>query len=145
MSKHFPNQNCVYINCDGACRPNPGFGAIGIVIRGEDNKTILKKHKEYIGETTNSQAEYRAVIKALKLAKNFTHKSVNIFTDSEFLVKQMNGEYRVKDEKIKVLYKEVIKLKKLYQDVKYNHVKRGKSDEADRLANAILDEVLMND
>ena len=142
MSKHIPNQKCIYINCDGACRGNPGPGAIGIIIRGEDKKIVLKEHKEYIGETTNNQAEYRAVIKSLKLAKNFTNKSIHIFSDSKLLVNQMNGEYKVKDKKIKVLYDEVIKLEKFFQDVKYEHVKREKSDEADRLANAILDEVL---
>ena len=141
MSKHIPNQNCVYINCDGACRGNPGHGAIGIIIKDENKKTVLKEHKEYIGETTNNQAEYRAVIRALYLAKNFTNKKVFIFSDSKLIINQLTGVYKVKDYKLKKLCLEVKKLEKSVQSVKYTHVKREENIDADRLANEILDKV----
>lgn len=145
MIKEIPNQECVYINCDGASRGNPGNAAIGICIRGEDKKTVLKKYSEFIGQTTNNRAEYRAVIKALDLASEFTNKSVFIFSDSELLVKQLNGQYRVKNQNLKELFLEVRKLEGLYKKVTYIHIKREDNRIADKLANDALDGVLKND
>lgn len=145
MSKEVPNQECVYIHCDGASRGNPGKAAIGICIKGEDRKTVLKKHREFIGETTNNRAEYQAVIMALDLATDFTNKSVFIFSDSELLVKQLNGQYRVKNKYLKKLFLEVKKLGGFYQEVTYTHVRREENKVADELANTALDEVLEDD
>ena len=86
----------IYINCDGASQGNPGRAAIGIQIRGEDKKTVLKKHREYIGITTNNIAEYKAVIKSLFFARKYTNQNVFIYSDSELVVRQLNGVYKVK-------------------------------------------------
>ena len=85
----------IYINCDCASRGNPGKAAIGIQIKGEDKKTVLKQHSEYIGKTTNNIAEYVAVLKSLDLAKKFTSRNVFIYSDSELLVKQL---YHLRDD-----------------------------------------------
>jgi len=145
MIREIPNQECVYINCDGASRGNPGNAAIGIYIRGEDKKTVLKKYGEFIGQTTNNRAEYRAVIKALDLASEFTNKCAFIFSDSELLVKQLNREYRVKNQNLKELFLEVRRLEGLYKKVTYIHIKREDNRIADKLANDALDEVLKDD
>ena len=104
------NMKNIYINCDGASRGNPGEAAIGIQIKGEDKKTILKKHSEYIGKTTNNVAEYLAVLKSLNLAKRFTNQNVFIYSDSELVVRQLNGEYQVKNKNLKSLFNQVQKL-----------------------------------
>jgi len=138
-------QESVYINCDGASRGNPGNAAIGVCIKGADKKTVLKEYGEFIGQATNNVAEYRAVIKALDLAREFTNKSVFIFSDSELRVKQLKGEYKVRNLGLKKLFSEVKKLEGLYQKVDYFHVGRERNEVADKLANDALDEVLKDD
>ena len=84
------NLKSIYINCDGASRGNPGKAAIGIQIKGEDQKTVLKQHSEYIGIATNNVAEYLAVLKSLDIAKNFTNQNVFVYSDSELLVRPVS-------------------------------------------------------
>ncbi len=104
------------IYTDGGSRGNPGPSAIGVVIRNQEGK-ILKKYSEYLGEKTNNEAEYQAVIFALKKTKALLGKKViknsevEIRSDSELLVKQLNGEYKVLDSKIQPLFLKAWNLK----------------------------------
>ena len=126
------------ISCDGGARGNPGPAAIGVVI-GE------KRYGEYIGNTTNNVAEYKAVIFALKKAKQLlgTKKAqeteVEVRTDSELLCKQQNGLYKIKDKGLQPLFIEVWNRKQDFSGVTFVHVPREQNREADTLVNAALD------
>ncbi len=106
-------KNKITIYTDGGARGNPGPAGIGIVIEGL--KSGKKTFGEFIGETTNNEAEYRALIIALqklkKLAGKDKFKQVDCYADSELMVKQLNGEYKVKDTNLRGLFMEVLKLK----------------------------------
>jgi len=126
---------------DGASRGNPGKAAIGIVLLGE-KKTVLYEHREYIGVATNNQAEYRAVIKALEIARQYQAKVVDCYMDSELLVKQLKGEYRTRNPGLKKLKDEIKEKERAFQRVTYNHVGRGDAyiERCDHLANRALNE-----
>jgi ribonuclease HI len=133
------NMKSIYINCDGASRGNPGRTAIGIQIKGEDKKTVLKQHSEYVGKTTNNVAEYLAVLKSLDIAKKFTNQNVFVYSDSELLVRQLNGMYKVKNKNLKELFDQVQKLQNSFQKVVFTHIRREYNVIADQLANSALD------
>jgi len=128
---------------DGGSRGNPGLAAIGVVIEGAD--IGKKEYAEYIGITTNNEAEYKAVIFALKKLKqlvgnNGSEKShVVFYMDSELAIKQLNNEYKVKDEGIQQLFLEVHNLRLDFGKVEFNHVVRGRNANADKLVNQALD------
>ena len=128
--------------CDGGARGNPGPAAIGAVILSEK---INHKISEYIGEATNNQAEYQAIIAALKwLTENCSQFSgdleVECLLDSELVVEQLNGRYKVKNEGLKPFYDEAQEiLRKLNHRVNFRHIKREKNQEADKLVNLALD------
>ncbi|MBI2626676.1 MAG: ribonuclease HI family protein [Parcubacteria group bacterium] len=132
------------IHTDGGSRGNPGPAAIGVVIQSA-NKGLKKEYGEYIGEATNNVAEYKAVVFALKKLKQLigTAKSseamVHIHVDSELLAKQLNGEYKIKEENIQKLFLEVWNLKTDFEHVEFVHVPREKNKDADRMVNAALD------
>ncbi|MFW6283008.1 MAG: ribonuclease HI family protein [Minisyncoccales bacterium] len=127
------------INTDGGARGNPGPGAIGILIR--KGKEILLRDREFIGErVTNNQAEYEALIKALELAQKFNDKEITCYLDSELIVKQLLGEYRVKDRKLIPLFLKVQKLQENFDKVIYQHVSRY--DEFQKIADELLNEEL---
>lgn len=121
---------------DGGSKGNPGSGSIGIVICTHDNK-ILHEYSECIGHCTNNQAEYRALIKGLDLCAKYTRGEVTCFSDSELLVKQMNGEYRLKNDKLRALWHEVNRHAQVFQRATYHHVPRTNQriQRADRLLN----------
>ncbi len=125
---------------DGASRGNPGKAAIGVVLLGE-NKKVLREHSEAIGEATNNQAEYRALIKALELASDYSQEEVNCYLDSELLVKQLRGEYRTKNPALRELQRVLRQREKAFKKVTYTHVKRTNPfiQRADKLANLTLD------
>ena len=125
------------INTDGGARGNPGPAGIGVVFS-DDSGQIIAKFKEYIGEATNNVAEYRALILALEKAANFEFKEIECRLDSELIVKQLRGEYRVKDEKMKELYKKVQELI-FFKPITFMHVSREKNKEADTLVNEAID------
>jgi len=119
------------IHTDGACFGNPGPMGIGIVVyRG---KKKIMEISEYVGEGTNNIAEYLALIRALEIAKRIGENEVHIKTDSELLARQINGEYRVKDRKLKPLKARVDALMRGMK-VKVEHVPREQNEEADRLS-----------
>lgn len=124
---------------DGGARGNPGPAAYGVVIK-DANSKLLKQHGRYIGHTTNNQAEYRGLIDALEHAKDMGATSVDCFLDSELLVKQMSGEYRVKDPELAKLYMRVHNLKVQIGKVTFSHVRRAFNTEADAMVNKALDE-----
>lgn len=129
------------IHTDGGARGNPGPAGTGIVITDADSGEILTRVKEYIGETTNNQAEYRAVIRGLTEAIALQPASVMVVADSELLVRQLTGIYRVKNADLAKRFLEVRNLEtKLGVPVRYRHVPRAQNKEADALANEAMDE-----
>lgn len=132
------NQGTYYLFSDGGSRGNPGPSGAGVVIK-DSSKKIVFSVSEYLGELTNNQAEYQALILGLKKASDVSIKNIECFLDSELLVKQLNGEYRVRDEKIKELYVLALELKKAFKKVTFTHIKREKNKEADELVNKALD------
>ena len=121
---------------DGACRGNPGPAAIGVVIYDEGQK--IKEVAKEIGEGTNNIAEYSALLHALNEAKQLNGKRIKFYTDSELLAKQVTGKYKVKNEKIKLLFEQVAKLSRDFEHIEIKHVPREKNKEADFLATEIL-------
>jgi ribonuclease HI len=128
---------------DGACRGNPGVGGAGAVIL-DDQENVIWEGKEYLGHCTNNIAEYKALILGLKGALIEGCKSLEVYLDSELLTKQINGSYRVKNENLKVLMKEVRNLLTSFESVQVKHVLRSHNSHADKLANLAIDENTMN-
>ncbi len=129
----------IYTNSDGGARGNPGPGAVGIIVRNE--RDILLKHSEYIGEdVTNNIAEYTALIRALDLASQFG-KEITCVLDSELVVKQLLGQYKVKNRALLGLFLQVQKLQEKFDKIKYLHSSRWDNFQqmADELVNAELD------
>ena len=128
----------VRIWVDGASRGNPGPAAVGIVIK--DGQGRLITHiSQRIGTTTNNQAEYRAIITALEKAVELGAEYVELNSDSELVVKQINGRYRVKKAALKSLYQQVKQLQGLLEGLTITHIPRQQNAEADKLANTALD------
>jgi len=126
------------IYADGASRGNPGPAAIGATIKDKRGK-LITFISQRIGRATNNQAEYRAIIAALEEAIRLGAKQVDIKTDSELVVKQINGEYRVKKATLKPLYQQAKQLQGLLGGFTITHILRQQNIEADKLANKALD------
>ena len=131
----------IYINCDGGSRGNPGKAAIGIVLWDKHHKK-LEEYKEYIGIATNNIAEYKSLIKALKLAIKYS-KEVEINMDSELVIKQIKGIYKVKATHLISLLQEVKTNEKNFKKVIYHTVSRENIHQkaADFLVNQSLDKI----
>jgi len=133
----------IIIQTDGGSRGNPGPSAIGVVILREGQ--ILKKYGESIGEATNNQAEYEAVIFALKKAKLLFGKTkakdmeIEIRADSELIVKQLNHEYKIKEKDLQILFIKIWNLILDFKRVSFKHVRREENEEADQMVNQALD------
>ncbi|MDO8513165.1 MAG: ribonuclease HI family protein [bacterium] len=128
------------VNTDGGARGNPGPAGIGVVVERCGN--IVYEASKYIGETTNNQAEYRALIEALEwVSENRENEEeVECRLDSELVVKQLNGEYRLKNEGLRPLYQRVVDLRqKIGGRMMFCHVGRGENKRADRLVNKAID------
>jgi len=134
------NVNKVVINTDGAARGNPGPAAIGATIKNETGNLIARISRR-IGVTTNNQAEYRAIITALEKAVNLGAKHVTVQSDSELVVQQINGRYKIKNTALRPLYQKVVQLAGSLESVKVSHVPRAQNAEADALANKALDRI----
>lgn len=135
----------IIIYTDGGSRGNPGPGAIGVVFCNEKGQ-CFKKYSEYLGDnTTNNEAEYKAMIFALKKFKALFGKKIaksseiEIKSDSELLIKQLKGEYKILEPKIQPLFIEVWNLKIDFKKIKFTFISREKNKEADGLVNEILD------
>lgn len=126
------------INTDGGARGNPGPAGIGLVIKSETGE-LLYSHGAYIGETTNNVAEYSALVKALEEAQNLGATAVRIQMDSELIVKQMTGVYKIKQPVLQELAAKVELLLKKFQSHSFVHVRREFNKEADTKVNEALD------
>ena len=125
------------LSTDGGARGNPGPAAYAVVIARPGMSAI--EEAETIGTATNNVAEYTALVRALELAAEHGVKALAVFSDSELLVKQMNGEYRVKSPDLQDLYAEAKDLRAKFDRVTLTHVRREQNAEADRLCNVTLD------
>jgi ribonuclease HI len=126
---------------DGGSRGNPGPAGIGCVILDEQGNAVAEV-SEYIGETTNNQAEYRALLAGLTKAKELGAKEIDAFLDSELVVKQLNREYRVKDKDLAPLFVKVYNLTLGFKKIAFNHIRREKNELADELVNQALDKAV---
>ncbi|MCK8824489.1 ribonuclease HI family protein [Fuchsiella alkaliacetigena] len=127
------------IYTDGAAKGNPGPAGIGVVILNK-NEEVIEEAADYIGETTNNVAEYRALLKGLKLAQQQEATIVNLYADSQLVIKQLTGEYRVLSENLKSYYQQADQLLTEFTDYTLNHIPRQDNKAADRLANLAIDE-----
>jgi ribonuclease HI len=123
---------------DGGARGNPGPAAYGFVLESEDG-TVLAAEGEAIGVATNNVAEYGGLIAGLQKAVELHVPEVEVVSDSELMVKQMRGEYRVKNEALRELYDQATALARRLGKVEYRHVKRAHNELADKLVNDALD------
>jgi ribonuclease HI len=126
------------LSTDGGARGNPGPAAFGYVLEAEDG-TILAAHGERIGVATNNVAEYSALVAGLERALELGVDELEVVSDSELLVKQMTGEYRVKNEALKELNERAARLARRLRRVDYTAVRREHNELADRLVNEALD------
>ncbi|MEN8613865.1 ribonuclease HI family protein [Dehalogenimonas sp. THU2] len=127
-------------NTDGACRGNPGASALGVLLRTPTGQ-VVKEICRPLGSMTNNQAEYHAVICALEEALKLGATELSLNADSELVVKQLNGQYRVKNPGLAPLYARVKALEPKFKSVKYRYVPRERNREADALANKALDDL----
>lgn len=145
-------KNKITIYCDGGARGNPGPAAIGVVINiPSETQTLIKpeprKYSEFIGETTNNVAEYKAAIFALKKVKHLIGKkkakeaSLEINIDSELLYKQLGGEYKILEPELQSLFIEIWNLKQDFKNVSFKCISREKNKEADKLVNLALNKI----
>ncbi|TSC91564.1 MAG: ribonuclease HI [Parcubacteria group bacterium Licking1014_17] len=136
--------NKYIIHVDGGSRGNPGPAAIGAVIALADG-SLKKEYGEFIGQATNNEAEYQAAIFALKKLKLLVGKEkarnarVEVHMDSEFMAKQINGEYKVEEPDIQKLFLELWNLKIGFKNISFIHLTRDKNKAADKLVNVALD------
>ena len=126
------------LSTDGGARGNPGPAAFGYVLETGDG-TVLAAHGETIGVATNNVAEYRALVEGLKKAGELQVDEVEVVSDSELLVRQMSGDYKVKNEALRRLYEEASELADRFSKVTYTAVRREHNELADRLVNEALD------
>jgi len=126
---------------DGGARGNPGPAAIGVLVCNEKDEPV-QEHHDTLGEATNNVAEYCALIAALELAKNLGAQEVEAYLDSELVVRQVKGIYKIKSEKLKQLCKEVKAAASFFKKVAYKHLPRTheKMEQADRMVNRALNE-----
>lgn len=128
------------INIDGGSRGNPGPAAYGVLIRDAQGQAVAKL-KKYIGRFTNNVAEYYGLIAAMDYAQSHGVRAIRIESDSELMVKQMRGLYKVKSADLQPLYERAQKMSKAFDSFRIDHVYREQNREADALANEALDEV----
>ena len=123
---------------DGAARGNPGPAGIGVVIEDSDG-TVVKEVAEGLGQTTNNVAEYNAMIRALEEARALGCDRISVFTDSELMARQINGQYRVKTPHLLPLFERVRGLMRQFESARVTHVRREMNKQADRLSNVGAD------
>ena len=126
------------IYTDGGARGNPGPAAAGIVIK-NDKGAVVEAFGKYLGETTNNQAEYRALLLALEKATEIGGTEIVCYADSELMVKQLNREYKVRDKGLAPLFLSIWNLSVKFKKISYHHIRREKNTEADKLVNETLD------
>jgi ribonuclease HI len=128
----------VTVNTDGAARGNPGPAGAGAIVVSPDG-TVLAEIAEGLGETTNNVAEYTAAIRGLEEAARLGARRVRLRSDSQLLINQLTGRYRVKTPHLVPLHRRIRELVSAFDGVTFEHVPRGQNAEADRLANVGVD------
>ncbi len=144
MNNNFEVKRLV-IFTDGGARGNPGPAGIGVVFYLEDengNKKHLENLEKYIGEHTNNYAEYSALIAGLERARDLEQKNIQCYLDSELVVKQVTGLYKIREESLKPLAAQVLSLAENFTQINFTHVHREKNSEADKLVNNAIDKAL---
>jgi ribonuclease HI len=126
---------------DGAARGNPGQAGCGAAIC-DENGAVVKELSRYLGHTTNNVAEYEGLLMGLEALLQLGQKKIVVQSDSELLVRQLNGQYRVKDEKLKLLYQRAMALLRQFESYRILHVRREMNKLADRLANQGIDDAV---
>lgn len=129
---------------DGASRGNPGEAGAGYVIFDSQGREVFA-HGKYLGQCTNNMAEYQALILGLSAAKKQGARQLSVYLDSELIVKQIKGEYRVKDEKLKPFFAQVQRLRQDFAAFRVAHVPRKQNQRADQLANEAIDNKVTSD
>lgn len=127
------------LRTDGAARGNPGPAGIGVVLESEPGEPVVEV-AAYIGETTNNVAEYRALLRGLEEAEKVAPRSLTVLCDSELLVRQLNGLYKVRADHLKPLFAEASRRLRAFPRARIMHVGRQENSRADRLANRAIDE-----
>jgi len=128
------------IFCDGASRGNPGPAGAGALLRVEDGGKVLARVCKPLGRATNNEAEYAALLLGLQEARRLNAERVSVFADSELVIKQLNGVYRVKHPVMRERHQEAMRLLAQFKAWRATHVPRERNTEADRLANQALDD-----
>ena len=128
----------ITIYTDGGSRGNPGPGGAAYILKDEDGNTIGGRGA-FMTNTTNNVAEYAALVGGLKATTEMGCKNISVYSDSELMVKQINGQYRVKNSKLKIFYNQCIDLLAGFETWKITHIRREKNEEADALANRAMD------
>ena len=130
--------NKLIIFTDGGARGNPGPAGIGAILYSEDKK-VVAEISNFLGVATNNQAEYKALIAALKKATELGALELDCYLDSELVVKQLKREYKVKSPDLAPLFLEIHNLSLNFKNISYTHIPRERNKEADRLANEAMD------
>jgi ribonuclease HI len=133
------SQKAWTVMVDGAARGNPGQAGCGAAIY-DENSVLAKQLSRYLGRTTNNVAEYEGLLMGLEALLQLGPKHIVVQSDSELLVRQLNGQYRVKDEKLKALFQRAITLLRQFDSYRILHVRRKLNKLADRLANQAIDD-----
>ena len=127
---------------DGVARGNPGDGGFGVIIKGRDGN-LMEEIGGYLGVTTNNFAEYSGLVAALKASLKYQPAHIEIYSDSQLVVRQLNGLYSVKSESLLPLHKEARRLMSLLGNVAVFYIPREKNKEADALANKAVDQKIL--
>ncbi len=133
----------LFINVDGGSRGNPGPGASGWIIKDKNGKVLVKEGL-FFKECTNNQAEFTALKMALKAASEYGKCSLIIKADSQLMVRQYLGEYKIKNAELQILMGEIKELAQNFKQISINHIPREQNKEADAICNLIMDRALKN-
>ena len=128
----------VTIHVDGGSRGNPGPAGAGVVVRSADDGTVLFEGGYYLGRATSNVAEYHGLLRGLTRAADLNAEEARVYSDSELLVRQMNGEYRVRSAGLKPLFQQARQLCGRFRRISFTHVRREQNTDADRLANRAM-------
>lgn len=136
-----PEGGRLAVYTDGASRGNPGHAGLGVVIL-DGAGTVIDERRGYLGQCTNNVAEYRALLAALEAVEPLRPTGVTFHLDSELVVRQINGQYKVRDAKMQTLHADVMKSLRRLPAWTVRHILREQNSRADQLANAAIDEAL---
>jgi ribonuclease HI len=129
----------LHLHVDGASRGNPGEAGFGVHVSTPEGETLAELFG-YLGQTTNNVAEYEGLLHALRYAAGKGARCIRVFSDSELVVRQLEGRYRVKNPGLRPLFEQARRLLAGFEDARVSHVRRAQNADADRLANRAVDE-----